>query len=616
MKILNKTYFLLAIVIAAALVNLLLLYSTEQEGNAESYTIIRANDLKVKVETVSSFASSIAGGNEEDRYELQQESNGIDAVFDALRNGGSIRDQSVVPVPTELKTNFDNAYNSWLRYRQTAQTIQEESVFDPQVRDSLNYVLEKNGDLLLSTDSVVKELKFLGRDYKRHVEIASELQEIAKAIGSDTLLVSIGEGDDIRDSIHEKRLRFEAGLRKLLQVPLDDLDLSGLGIAPENIEAIPRENSETLRQLDPLWESVQLRLLTIETKPLVSSEFGKAMNDLNKERLTLFSLLDKLLDSWNAQIQDKTSERQNIVQGMIALDIAVFVFVVYTIRRSLSPLGIISSALSKVKEGVYGERINYNSKDEIGELVDKFNTMSTTILEKEQEARKIDQSKDEFLAMITHELKTPLVPIQGYSDILLSGHIGDLTKEQRERIQVIKSSSESLLQLITDLLDAQKLELGQLRMKKENKSIGSTIEKAVETILPEAQENGVELTHNAIDIVVSHDSERIIQVLANLIRNSLKAVSSKTGKIQVLMFDSPGEVRIAVKDNGIGIPQEFLKKIFRKFYQVDSSLTRERGGSGLGLSICKGIIEEHGGQIFAENNSSGGATFSFVIPKT
>ena len=616
MKILNKTYFLLAIVIAAAFVNLLLLYSTEQEGNAESYTIIRANDLKVKVETVSSFASSIAGGNEEDRYELQQESNEIDTVFDALRHGGSIRDQSVVPVPTELKTNFDGAYDSWLRYRQTAQTIQDEPVFDPEVRDSLNYVLEKNGDLLLSTDSVVKELEFLGRDYRRHVEIALELQDLAKAIGSDTLLISIGEGGDIRDSIHEKRLRFEAGLRKLLQVPLDDLDLSGLGITPENIEAIPRENSETLRQLDPLWESVQLRLLTIETKPLVSSEFGKAMNDLNKERLTLFSLLDKLLDSWNAQIQDKTSERQNIIQGMIVLDIIVFVFVVYTIRKSLSPLGIISSALSRVKEGAYGERINYNSKDEIGELVDNFNIMSATILEKEEEARKIDQSKDEFLAMITHELKTPLVPIQGYADILLSGHIGELTKAQRERIEVIKSSSGSLLQLITDLLDAQKLELGQLRMKKENKSIGSTIEKAIETMLPEAQENDIALTHNAKDIVMSHDSERIIQVLTNLIRNSLKAVSSKTGKIQVLMFDSPGEVRIAVKDNGIGIPQEYLKKIFRKFYQVDSSLTRERGGSGLGLSICKGIIEKHDGQISAENNSSGGATFSFVIPKT
>ena len=616
MKILNKTYFLLAIIIAAAIVNLGLFYSTEQEGNIESYTIIRANDLKVKVETVSSFASSIASGNEEDRNQLQQESNEIEAVFDALRNGGSIRDQSVVPVPTALKTNFDDAYDSWLKYKETANTIEDEPVFDPQVIDSLTYVLEKNADLLLTTDSVVKELEPLGRDYKRHLEIASELHELAKAIGSNTLLFSIGDGDDIQDSIHENRLLFEAGLRKLLQIPLDDLDLSGLSIEPENIEAIPRANSEALRELDPLWEAVQLRLLTIETKTLVSSEFGKALNDLNEERLVLFFSLDKLLDSWNAHIQEKISQRQNIVQGMIIFDLAVFSFVIYSIRRSLRPLSVIGDALSKVKEGIYGERIIYNSKDEIGELVEQFNVMSTTIREKEEDARKIEQSKDEFLAMITHELKTPLVPIQGYSDILLSGHLGDLTKAQRERLEVIRSSSGSLLQLITDLLDAQKLELGQLRMKKENVSIGTTVQKAIETMLPEAQENHIELIHNAKDVVVPHDSERISQVLTNLIRNGLKAVTQETGKIEVLMYDSPKEVRISVKDNGIGIPEEYLKNIFRKFYQIDSSLTREKGGSGLGLSICKGIIEEHGGKIWAENDNTGGATFSFTLQKT
>lgn len=615
MKILNKTYFLLTIVIGAALVNLVL-YSVEQERIVESYTIINANDLKVKVETIATFASSIASGNEEDRYKLLQESDEIDAVFDALRNGGTIRDQSVLQVPTELKIHFDDAYDLWLKYKQTAQTIQVESVFDPQVRDSLAYVLEKNGELLLVTDNVVRELEPLGRDYRRHVEIASELRELAKSIGSDTLLISIGEEDGVRDSVHENRLRFEAGLRKLLQIPLDDLDLSGLGIEPENIEIIPRENSEALRQLDPMWESIQLRLLIIETKPLISREFGDALENLNNERLTFFSRLDKLLDSWNTQIQDKNSEKRQIIRAITIFDVAIFVFVIYMIRSSLAPLGTISKALSKVKEGIYGEKITYTSKDEIGDLVDKFNIMSTTILEKEEEARKIDQSKDEFLAMITHELKTPLVPIQGYSDILLSGHLGSLTKEQRERLEVIKSSSRSLLQLITDLLDVQKLELGQLRMKKENTSIDSTIKKAIGIMLPEANENHVELTHNAKDVVVFHDQERIVQVLTNLIRNGLKAVSPKTGKIQVLMYNSPQEVRIAVKDNGIGIPPGYLEKIFRKFYQIDSSLTREKGGSGLGLAICKGIVEEHGGKVFAENNSNGGATFSFVIPKT
>jgi signal transduction histidine kinase len=111
--------------------------------------------------------------------------------------------------------------------------------------------------------------------------------------------------------------------------------------------------------------------------------------------------------------------------------------VLLVIRQSLNPLGKISIALSRVKEGIYGEKIEYQSKDEIGELVNSFNIMSDTIKQKEVEAKKTDVAKDEFLSMITHELKTPLVPIQGYVDIILGEHLGKLTDKQKERLEVI-----------------------------------------------------------------------------------------------------------------------------------------------------------------------------------
>ena len=101
---------------------------------------------------------------------------------------------------------------------------------------------------------------------------------------------------------------------------------------------------------------------------------------------------------------------------------------------------------------MYGQKITYSGDDEVGQLAANFNIMSETIKEKEEEARKTDIAKDEFLAMITHELKTPLVPIQGYSDILLSEHLGKLTVKQKERINIIKSSSEALLSIISDLI--------------------------------------------------------------------------------------------------------------------------------------------------------------------
>jgi signal transduction histidine kinase len=241
--------------------------------------------------------------------------------------------------------------------------------------------------------------------------------------------------------------------------------------------------------------------------------------------------------------------------------------------------------------------------------------MSDTIKEKEEQAKKHQIAKDEFLAMITHELKTPLVPIQGYSDILLNEHLGKLNQEQKNRLSIIKSSAETLLGIISDLLDVQKLEIGQLRMKKDDYDIKESILKSVHALAPQAEKNEIKLTTNAENLVINHDSERIKQVLTNLIKNAMIATEPKKGKIEINMEEKPSGVQISVRDNGMGIPQDKQKDLFKKFYQVDTTLTRERGGSGLGLAICKGIIENHGGEIYVESEEGKGSKFTFTIPK-
>ncbi|MEK0347707.1 MAG: HAMP domain-containing sensor histidine kinase [Nitrosopumilus sp.] len=190
-----------------------------------------------------------------------------------------------------------------------------------------------------------------------------------------------------------------------------------------------------------------------------------------------------------------------------------------------------------------------------------------------------------------------------------------LTDKQKERIAIIKSSSESLLALISDLLDAQKLELGQLRMKKEKSNIKDTIDKAIETLKPQCEQNNIEISSNAIDFTINHDPERIRQVITNLIKNSLNAVEANTGKVELIMENLPREIKISIKDNGTGIPLEKQNDLFKKFYQVDATLTRKTGGSGLGLAISKGIIESHGGQILVDSKPNQGSIFSFTIPK-
>ena len=309
------------------------------------------------------------------------------------------------------------------------------------------------------------------------------------------------------------------------------------------------------------------------------------------------------------------SNQQTIIQILLAVDIATFFLVPVVIRQSLSPLDTVNKALSRVKEGMYGEKIKYTSEDEIGELVASFNIMSDTIKEKEEEAKKTDIAKDEFLAMITHELKTPLVPIQGYSDILLNEHLGKLNPQQKARLSIIKSSSETLLGIISDLLDVQKLEIGQLRMKKDDSDIKDSILKSVNALAPQAEKNEIQLVSNAENLTIYHDSERIKPVLPNLIKNAIIAVEPQKGKIEIVMEEKPSEIQISVKDNGMGIPQDKQKDLFKKFYQVDTTLTRARGGSGFGLAICRGIIENHGGKIFVESKEGEGAKFTFTIPK-
>ena len=479
----------------------------------------------------------------------------------------------------------------------------------------MNYILKKNNELVLLSNNMVNEFENLGRDYNKHKQIAKDLTDNVNVIGQQTLLISIGEEEDTQNKLKENRLKFEIGIRKLLQISTVGLDVESVEKEHEELIPVPRENSNALRQLDPLWESMQVRISILEERALLSPEFNVAKNEMNAQKELLYNDIDKLLQNWNLIITAQGSEEETIIQVILVVDIAVFFLVLFIIRKSLSPLATITQALSRVKEGEYGEKIEYSGTDEIGQLVQTFNMMSNTIKEKEEEAKKTDIAKDEFLAMITHELKTPLVPIQGYSDILLGEHLGKLNDKQKERIQIIKSSSETLLAIISDLLDAQKLELGQLSMKQENINIKETIDKAIESLKPKAEEKNIKINSSIVDLKINHDQERIGQVMTNLIKNSLAATQPNTGKIEIIMEEMPTEIKISIKDNGIGIPLDKQKELFKKFYQVDATLTRERGGSGLGLAICKGIIQSHKGEISMESIPNQGSTFSFTIPK-
>lgn len=615
MKIVNKTYLLIGVLVAAAVINLVLLYGQQSVAETDSYSIIKAGDIKVNAEAIAGLSTLIASGDESERKQLEEEINKIQSSIDALSTGGQINKLTVNKVPDSIQVEFQNVKTSWNDYKTAVREVENTSVFDGEATSAMNYLLGKKDELVLLTDKLEKDLNPLDRDYNRHKAISSELSESSKNIAQEILLISIGEEENAQQELHLDRQKFNIGLMKLLGISTAGYDVEKFGEKDEKLITLPRENSEALRMIDTLWEAMQPKIQIIEERALLSPEYNRAKNTMNEKKIVLYENIDALLDGWNSEIQKKEGGEQIIVQIMLGVNIIVFIIVFFMIRQSLSPLETITEALSKIKEGVYGEKIDYQSTDEVGELVNTFNTMSVTIKQKEEDARKTDVAKDEFLAMITHELKTPLVPIQGYSDILLSEHLGKLTTKQRERINIIKSSSETLLAMISDLLDAQKLELGQLRMKLEDANVKNTVGDTIESLRPLVESTNAQITSKLFDSVISHDPERIKQVVSNLIKNSINALPKSNGMIEISMKDMQDKIQISVIDNGIGIPADKQRDLFKKFYQVDATLTREKGGSGLGLAICKGIVENHGGSITVRSDANQGAEFSFTLPK-
>ncbi len=231
----------------------------------------------------------------------------------------------------------------------------------------------------------------------------------------------------------------------------------------------------------------------------------------------------------------------------------------------------------------------------------------------------IDKSKNEFASMISHELRTPLVPIMGYCEMLQEPeYFGKLGTSQKEVINEIYAHSVRLNNLIGLVLKAQKLEMDRLIFHKENFKISEFLKKVFNDHLSLMNEKKTEFVINftmSEDSALNSDNSRLHEVFTNLIQNAVDFVPLDGGKIEIGVYEHNNEICFFVKDNGIGIPKEKQKKLFTKFYQIDTSMSRKHGGSGLGLVICKGIVNGLGGKIWVDSSKQG-TTFTFSIPKS
>lgn len=226
----------------------------------------------------------------------------------------------------------------------------------------------------------------------------------------------------------------------------------------------------------------------------------------------------------------------------------------------------------------------------------------------------IERMKDEFIAVVSHELRTPLTSLHSALKILATGRLGSLSSDGKQMLEIADDNTERLVRLVNNVLDLQRIESGDVRMEKQVCNVAALMIQATESMQPMAQHQGVVLAVKPIDMEILVDSDYIVQALTNLLSNAIK-FSTTDGTVWLTAEGKANtEVLFSVRDQGQGIPSDKLESIFERFQQVDSSDSRRKGGTGLGLTICRKIIEQHEGKIWAESTLGEGSTFSFTLP--
>jgi signal transduction histidine kinase len=284
--------------------------------------------------------------------------------------------------------------------------------------------------------------------------------------------------------------------------------------------------------------------------------------------------------------------------------------------------------VSEVAKGNFAATINVPNRDEFGALAAHMNHMSQELHRlsevqhrASQELQRLNErlqqaskAKSNFLANMSHELRTPMNAILGFVEMMLDEIYGEVPPQLREPLTDVQTNGKHLLRLINDVLDLSKIEAGRMELVLADYSVQDVVETIRTSLQSLALEKGLEFVAAAGDDIplAFGDGKRITQCLMNLVGNALKF--TKHGRVAVAVEQQGKDLLYRVSDTGIGIPKEELENIFGEFQQVDTAITREFSGTGLGLNISKKFVEMHGGRIWVESELGAGSTFFFTVP--
>jgi signal transduction histidine kinase len=429
---------------------------------------------------------------------------------------------------------------------------------------------------------------------RQHGELTTHLAELDRYI----------RGYIISDSV-DQRIRMDSALAGA-RARLDTLSELGYHDAIQTARRNVTQLQQATKQVVSLMESGRAQQATTyfeSVKPLLT--------EAQASLLHITAAVDR-------QSRDDMVQAERISSSAATTTLAVLVVCLilaaaiglYTGSHITRPILRLRRTMSAVAEGDFHvpENLEFRRADEIGDLSRSFGWMT-------QQLRKLDQMKAEFISIATHELKTPINVIGGYTELLDEGLYGSPTPKQREALQTIEEQTRVLTNLVNQLLDISRLEAGGLQLEMQEVVLQDLFTRVERSFSVLARKKNIDFTvdvENNVPAAITADADRLTdQVLGNLLSNALK-FTPDGGTIRVRAWGQSDGLHVEVRDSGVGVPEEQLPYIFDKYFQVGQQARTK--GAGLGLAIAREIVEAHGGSIAVDSQPGRGTTFSIVLP--
>lgn len=317
-------------------------------------------------------------------------------------------------------------------------------------------------------------------------------------------------------------------------------------------------------------------------------------------------------------LPEVTAFMRNILVAILGILVITGALLVMWIYRGIqSPLAKMQQAAQNIKEGNLDFELTPDADDELGQLCQDFEDMRKRLKDNAEEKLAYDKESKELISNISHDLKTPITAIKGYVEGIMDG-VADTPEKMDKYIRTIYNKANEMDLLINELTLYSKIDTNRIPYNFGTMSVNAYFDDCAEDLKLELEEHGVEFGYfNYVgeEVQIIADAEQLKRVVNNIITNSLKYMDKKRARINLRVKDVGDFIQVELEDNGKGIAAKDLPYIFDRFYRTDASRNSSKGGSGIGLSIVKKIVEEHGGKIWATSREGTGTVMYFVIRK-